>query len=988
MRELFIENLQNLDFDTSSQESRSVLFISQKCDKDLTPTEAFALETAEKFNATAVYFRHFPKEDNRPPLPQIYLYDNTEILLSEEQLAYIHRDLWSNSRIPMFLVIEKTEVKIFDTREPVTVIGKEIKTVAIDTIKFSADAIKQYSRKLFDSGIFWETEKAKGHFLESTSAYKDLVDGLRRIRNEFLKDARLPVNTANKILVFAILIKYLEERGNEDESLFAQNFFQEFNAKDLCGVLRQKGKITALFERLSQHFNGRIFEWANSEEKHVVENTDFSELADFLDANIEENKQLILWRKYSFNRLPIELISTVYETFLTDKKDAVYTPEFLVNTLLDEAMSLEGIYENTAFKVIDVSCGSGVFLVGAFKRLAQRNRYLNFKKTGELLPAKPDDLLKIIKDNIFGVDIEDESIRLTTFSLCLALCDELTPKEIWTELKFDNTFQTNFQAENFFDYLENNKSDFGTWDLVIGNPPFIELSIRRNNDGIYYYTDQNNKVVKLGSEISQKIEIGRKNQKPIFPQNQIALMFLDQAPHLLKENGLICLILPAAPLLYNNSPEFRKHFFPKHQVSQILDFTVLEVFKRYDPKTQKVKANVSTVALFARKQICNEKQRIEHIIFRKTRSVEERLFLELDKYDVHPVSQQKALCDKHVWKCNLLGGGRLTFLINRLSELPTIEDFIKRSDDWFVNEGYIIGSANQKPAPYITGRPLLPTKAFTDMGVDLNKITIETAELFEGVRTEELFTPPHLLIKENIGKNKIPTYFSNEYLTFKDSIIGIAVPENKREDLLKLHEAFERYKDVYRLFITATSSKYLIKKATVIQKQDIMNLPYPENEEELELSFVERILCEDVLTYYSNLISKGSNAKANQDANEEELKLFGEVFTKALNSIYEQPNKCFYLKRIYDWGEYCMTEFSYDENNAYERTEKGSQIGNEIKTLVETKYRESVYLIKIVKLYQKNKIYLLKPKSLRFWLRSIALRDADEVFSDLIKAGY
>ena len=45
-----------------------------------------------------------------------------------------------------------------------------------------------------------------------------------------------------------------------------------------------------------------------------------SELADFLDADIDENKQLVFWRKYSFNRLPVELISTVYETFLTDKK--------------------------------------------------------------------------------------------------------------------------------------------------------------------------------------------------------------------------------------------------------------------------------------------------------------------------------------------------------------------------------------------------------------------------------------------------------------------------------------------------------------------------------------------------------------------------------------------------------------------------------------------------------------------------------------------
>lgn len=969
----FEENLKAMDFDVFSQEHqehRSLILVSQKSDSNLSLTEVFALENAEKFQATAVYFRHFPKEENRPPLPQIYLYDNTQNNFSENELAIIHRDLWSNSRIPMFLAIDKTEVKIFDPREPVNVKGEAIETRAIDTVQFTADAIKKYSRKLFDSGIFWETDKAKGHFLESTSAYRDLIDGLKRIRNEFLKDARLREKTAHKILVFAILIKYLEERGNEDESLFAQNFFQQFDAENFCDVLRQKGKLVALFERLSQHFNGRIFEWEHIEEKYIVENTDLSELADFLDADVDENKQLILWRKYSFNHLPVELISTVYETFLTDKRDAVYTPEFLVNTLLDEAMPLRD-YEKTSFKTIDVSCGSGVFLVGAFKRLVQRHRFSQFQKTRKLSPAKYKALLKIIRDNIFGVDVEEESVRLTVFSLCLALCDELTPKEIWTELKFDDTFQTNFVSKNFFRFLNDTNQE--TWDLVIGNPPFKELSPGK---------EEYQEIVGLNEEIKQRAK------QSIYPQNQLALMFLDQVPHLLKENGLVCLILPAAPLLYNNSPEFRKHFFPKHQVSQILDFTVLEIFKKRNPQSQKITGNVPTVAFYARKSVCNEELPIEHIIFRKTRSVEEKIFLEVDKYDVHPISQTDALYDKSIWKCNLLGGGRLGNLINRLSDLDTIEDFIK-SKNWIAGEGYMIyGNRNRVRADYITGQRHLPTAAFTENEIDESKITTEQTQYFLYPRQKEIYEPPHLLIKEVIGINKIPTYFTDKYLTFKHRIVGINAPTDDREQLLELSKVFDRYSKIYKLFITTTSNEYLVGRATTILKQDIMNLPYPEDKEELNLSFVEQILCDDVLDYYTDLLSKGSKAKVNANANEEELKLFGEVFTKSLNSIYAQPDKCFYLKKIYDWSEYCMTEFNYGENTTFEGIESGSQIDDEIKSLIETKYGENVYLIKIVKLYEKNKVYFIKPKALRFWLRSVALRDADEVFSDLIKAGY
>ena len=128
-------------------------------------------------------FRRFP--DGRPPLPQIYLYNNTDNQLSDDdQLANIHRDLWSNCRIPMFIVIEQTDIAIFDTRKSVTVSADgTITTKSIDKITIAADAVekyRRYSRTLFDSGIFWETEKAKGYFLESKSAYKNLIDELKK----------------------------------------------------------------------------------------------------------------------------------------------------------------------------------------------------------------------------------------------------------------------------------------------------------------------------------------------------------------------------------------------------------------------------------------------------------------------------------------------------------------------------------------------------------------------------------------------------------------------------------------------------------------------------------------------------------------------------------------------------------------------------------------------------------------------------------------
>lgn len=969
-----------MDFDPTDKEFRSVVLVSEKTDLTLAPSQVIELEEAEKLRATAVYFRLF--SDNRSPIPQIYIYDNLQSQFSQEKLAEIHRDLWSNCKIPMFIVLENTDIQIFDTRKPVTVKDNQLKTTPIDKVKFADEAIKLYSRKLFDNGIFWETEKAKGHFLEKKSAYKMLIDDLKFVRNSFLKITELPKETANKLLVFVILIKYLEERGNENESLFAKDFFQTFGANNLCDVLRQNGKIVSLFEELSRHFNGKIFEWKDEEEKSDVANADLKKLADFLDANINlQTRQGYFWRKYSFNHLPVELISTVYETFLNERKDAVYTPEFLVNTLVDESIPQSKIDE-LSIKTIDVSCGSGIFLVSVFKRLVQRHRYAELKKSGKLKSLKSQKLLKIIKDNIFGVDIEEDAVRLTVFSLCLALCDELTPIEIWTELKFDDTFQTNFKQQNFFDYLESEKDKLGTFDLVIGNAPFVELSIKKDKCDVYYFLDKDKKEINLNLEISKKLDA----KKNIFPQNQLALMFLDQSPHLLKENGLLCLITPSAPLLYNNSAEFRKQFFSKYQVSQILDFTNLDAVLFGT-------ARVPAAAISARKQRLNEEP-ITHVTVRRTKSVKERLFFEIDKYDFHYVSQQSAINDKHVWKCNLLGGGRLKNLIDRFSDTDSIGDYIKnkKKEGWISNEGYKIGSLNNRmrtPATFITGKPTLPAEAFDKNGVKESKIIREFKnELFHSTGNKRIYQPPHLLIKKEVGNGKIPTYFSDEYLTFDGRIVGIATPANERKKLFELNESFEKNKNTYNLFITATSNEYLVGRATSILKQDIMNLPYSEDKEEMQLSFVEKILCDDVLNYQIELLAKGGNAKVNGDATIEDLKSYGEVFNKLLNSVYGKSGKCFYLKKIYDLDDFYITEFNYSENSAEAEVEKRNEPTKHIKSLAENAYSSNISIIRVLKLYERNKIYFIKPKALRYWLRSTAIKDADESFSDSIKAGY
>ena len=96
-------------------------------------------------------------------------------------------------------------------------------------------------------------------------------------------------------------------------------------------------------------------------------------MADFLDGVDPRSGQGTLF-PYQFDVIPVELISSIYEQFAHADRpaagrraetDVFYTRLSLVTLVLDEVMDgLTG--EET---VLDLTCGSGVFLVEALRRL-------------------------------------------------------------------------------------------------------------------------------------------------------------------------------------------------------------------------------------------------------------------------------------------------------------------------------------------------------------------------------------------------------------------------------------------------------------------------------------------------------------------------------------------------------------------------------------------------------------------------------------------
>ena len=364
------KKLQLLDFKTDSS-AYGLLFTKEienyKDDPNVSFDQILILHQAQELKAKAVYFRLI---EGRSPVPQIFIYDNSDNSLHEDELNDIHKKLWSSGIVPLYYVFDNTEVKIFNCRKPSN--KKNLKATPFydcSLVSAAHEEYKKYSADLFQNGTFWELPENSKRFNVNNSSYKKLIDGLKKIRDEFVKGQEEKI--CNKLLVLSIFIKYLEERkDSQGNSVLNADYFNKYKgATCFCDVLRNN-QVIQLFKDLSKDINGKIFELDKDEQK-AISKLNHLKLADFLDAKKESNNQYVFWKLYDFNYLPVELISRIYEEFIPDRKDITYTPIHLVNFMIDECMPITKPQKQKDFKLIDVSCGSGIFLVSAFKRMVQ-----------------------------------------------------------------------------------------------------------------------------------------------------------------------------------------------------------------------------------------------------------------------------------------------------------------------------------------------------------------------------------------------------------------------------------------------------------------------------------------------------------------------------------------------------------------------------------------------------------------------------------------
>ncbi|MCI5222121.1 MAG: hypothetical protein D3924_05485, partial [Candidatus Electrothrix sp. AR4] len=664
-----------------------------------------------------------------------------------------------------------------------------------------------------------------------------------------------------------------------------------------------------------------------------------------------------------------------------NSKGVVYTPPMLVDFLLDQCLPLNAA--TLSWKVLDPACGSGVFLVGAFKRLIQCWRIANDWKQPTY-----HDLQAILKNSIFGIDNakDSEAVLITAFSLCVALCDELDPLVIWNKLKFDNLQERNLLDIDFFEVVESGEFN-NHFDLVIGNPPFDS---------------------RLTTDAAQQLEKNKVKDRPKLPDTQLALLFLEQSFRVARKNAVVCLIQPAGPLLYNgNAQPFRSYFFEEFSINQVFDFTALEGML--------FKAKVAEAAVIGR-NLPSTDDKILHLTFRRTKPLKEKLLFELDPYDFHWISRESVKKNPYVWKTNLLGGGRLHRMLDRLlTDTPTLGEYLedkRKNNGWQFGEGYSIGcgsylnnlpNANEfidlsprermaklglkrtpELAPWITGKNNVPPNALASKGVNWDIVEPINKLFYEEPRrtTQLVFSAPHILIREKVDGKNIPASYSNKELVFTKQIIGVYAPEAE-QDHLKILAKRLNDSDLFGMLAILVSGRILIGKANSLLKSDIMALPYPDESEDLKLFFWEQTLVEDIADYLVDFRRKGENAAVLSKTDASDLQNFGKIYCDILNPVYKE----FRPLQPIRLGSFICYPFCYGDTPQIKLPDTEEQTVSLLDELLHHRHSSRLFINRILRLYEQNVIFMVKPDQKRYWLRSIALRDADETLIDLLEQG-
>lgn len=395
------------------------------------------------------------------------------------------------------------------------------------------------------------TTEVDSAFLEEIESWRDLLARSIAIRNPRIsqRDLNFAVQRTIDRIIF---LRICEDRGIE---IYGQ-------LMTLLNGARVYERLCQIFHHADEKYNSGLFHFRHEKER--------SEPPDELTPNLTVSDpplKLIIKSlyypesPYEFSVLPADILGQIYEQFLgkiirltsahravVDYKPAVkkaggvyYTPTYIVDYIVKSTVGklLDGKTTRTAakIKILDPACGSGSFLIGAYQYLLDwyRDQYIDggpemhakgrhprlYQSSGGAWKLTTTERKRILLNNIYGVDIDQQAVEVTKLSLLLKVLEGENAQTIESMLKLfheralpdlgnnikcgNSLIGSDFYEREQLNMLDDeeryriNVFDWdrefegimkeGGFDVVIGNPPYVQILYSEHMNELEYYAN-------------------------------------------------------------------------------------------------------------------------------------------------------------------------------------------------------------------------------------------------------------------------------------------------------------------------------------------------------------------------------------------------------------------------------------------------------------------------------------------------------------------
>lgn len=459
------------------------------------------------------------------------------------------------------------------------------------------ELLSKIEKSNLDSGLFWFEMKSKLDKIKKTTIDKVLINRLRHLRKKLQEQYTIIFNAEkskekftkeeveNKVNEYTqtlidrtLFIKYLEDKK-------IVNSWYHGKYIDYKTILSNydADALNELYKHVNNIFNNSLFDNPKIDNNYLKKEI----LQPILNtiSGTDEYGQLSLF-DLQFDLIPIETISLIYNIFLEEnapETGSYYTPKGLAQFIVNETI-------DKVAPTLDCSCGSGAFLIMAFRRmleLTQKDEYKN--DIGEEIKRRN----KILAENIYGIELQLAARRLSVFSVTLELLNGLDIKKlrnyISTGVKkkgdkfslFNKKFHENIVCSNAL--LPNSEIPLKKkkFKYLVGNPPW-KSDVKKVSPDYKYW--ENNQEIK-----GQQIFEGK---------NQLSQLFLHKIKDWATKNTTkFGFVVNSSNFQGENV--FQNFFFSTYTVEKVYELSKLKDYLFDNAKEP------ATVLIFNNQQVDN-----------------------------------------------------------------------------------------------------------------------------------------------------------------------------------------------------------------------------------------------------------------------------------------------------------------------------------------------------------------------------------------------